>query len=335
MTTSLLFARAYQGEADLQIIADFLNECEQTDQEDHYYSAANLALDYAEPGFNPDQNVWLWERSGQLVAYADLGLPAPEAIETSIDCFLWFRVHPNQRWQGLEAEILAWAEQRVLAEVKALEIAAVESLPIQLTVGCRDFQANWIACYESHDFVYERCFLTMACSLTSPVADPVLPDGYRVIQTRGSEDAAAWVEMYNQTFIDHWRFHLNSLEDHLYWLSTPLYCPELDLVAAAPDGTFAAFCLGYIDAEFNQQKNRREGWIGSLGTRRGFRRQGLARAMLLAGLKQLQAAGMDTAKLAVDTQNPNAAQTLYESVGFRKLHAQFSYTKRLSLKPDP
>ncbi|MFM7425730.1 MAG: GNAT family N-acetyltransferase [Elainella sp.] len=333
MATLTITARAYQGETDLQPIADLLNECEHTDQEDSYYSASDLALGYAEPGFDPHQNVWLWERVGRLVAYADLGIPAPEAIDTSIDCFLWFRVHPDERWQGLETEILAWAEQRLLAEVKHLATAgaAVETLPIQLTVGCRDHQVERIAFYESQGFVYERCFLTMTCRLDNPVPNPVLPDGYRIVQSRGAEDAAAWIEMYNQTFIDHWRFHPALLEEHLYWLSTPVYSPELDLVATAPDGSFAAFCLGYIDREFNQQKHRREGWIGSLGTRRGFRRQGLARAMLLAGLQKLQAAGMDTAKLAVDTQNPNAAQTLYESVGFRKLHAQFSYTRQLRL----
>jgi mycothiol synthase len=327
----MLTTRAYQGETDLQSIADFLNQCEQTDQEENYYSAANLALSYGEPGFDPHQNVGLWEREGQLIAYADLGLPAPEAIETSIDCFLWFRVHPDQRWQGLEPEILVWAEQRLRAAVGAMVASAqIAALPIRLTVGCRDHQTEKIAFYESQGFVYERCFLTMCRDLSQPVSDPILPNDYKIVQASAAE-AAAWVEMYNQTFIDHWRFHPASLEDHLYWLSTPLYCPELDLVAVAPDGTFAAFCLGYIDREFNQQKNCREGWIGSLGTRRGFRRQGLARAMLLAGLQKLQAAGMATAKLGVDTQNPNAAQILYESVGFRKLYARFSYTQHLHL----
>ncbi len=333
MITTTLTARAYRNETDLQAIANLLNECEQTDQEDHYYSVSNLAIGFAEPGFDPEQNVWLWERAGRLVAYADLSIPLPDAIETSIDCFLWFRVHPDYRWQGLESEILGWAEQRLRAAVRAMVAteARIATLPIQLTAGCRDRQVEKIAFYESHSFAYERCFLTMTSSLSEPIAAPVLPTGYKIIQTRGAEDAVAWIEMYNQTFIDHWRFHPALLEDHLYWLSTPVYCPELDLVALAPDGTFAAFCLGYIDREFNQQRHRCEGWIGSLGTRRGFRRQGLARAMLLAGLHRLQVMGMATAKLAVDTQNPNAAQTLYESVGFRQLHAQFSYTKRLEL----
>jgi ribosomal protein S18 acetylase RimI-like enzyme len=64
-----------------------------------------------------------------------------------------------------------------------------------------------------------------------------------------------------------------------------------------------------------------------LGTRRGFRRIGLGRAMLLAGLNQLKIAGMEMAKIGVDADNPNGALQLYESVGFRKVHTNISYFK--------
>jgi mycothiol synthase len=66
-----------------------------------------------------------------------------------------------------------------------------------------------------------------------------------------------------------------------------------------------------------------------LGTRRGFRRRGLGRAMLLAGMQRLWETGIDTVKLGVDTQNPNQALNLYESVGFRKLHTRLSYVKTI------
>jgi mycothiol synthase len=326
--SSILTVRPYSGEADLQPIADLLNLCEATDQEDSYYSATDLKLGYDEPGFDASQNVRLWEASDRSkpIAYADLWTsPEANAADQSFDGFLWFRVHPAYRWQGIEVEILAWAETRLKEIRQGTE--AVQALPVRLFNGCRDSQTDRVAFYEQYAFKYERCFLTMHRPLTDLISNPVLPEGFKIIQTRGVDDAAAWVEMHNQTFIDHWQFHPSTVEDHVYWLSTPKYCPELDLVAVSPEGTFAAFSYSMIDAEYNQQKQRREGWICSLGTRRGFRRQGLARAMLLAGLQKLQAAGMDTAKLSVDTQNPNSAQALYESAGFRKLHTHLTYVK--------
>ncbi|MEO1070017.1 MAG: GNAT family N-acetyltransferase, partial [Cyanobacteria bacterium J06638_6] len=115
-----------------------------------------------------------------------------------------------------------------------------------------------------------------------------------------------------------------------YRLSYPTYQPERDWIAIAPDGTLAGFCSGHIPHENNARKQRREGWIGLLGTRRGYRRRGLARAMLLHGLQQLQLAEMDTALLGVDSQNPNQAMGLYESAGFRVKETHLSYQKELS-----
>ncbi|MGL5063733.1 MAG: GNAT family N-acetyltransferase, partial [Microcoleus sp.] len=77
----------------------------------------------------------------------------------------------------------------------------------------------------------------------------------------------------------------------------------------------------------NDRTGRNEGWIGVLGTRRGFRKLGLGRAMLLAGLQRLKAAGVDTAILGVDAENPSGALRLYESTGFRKIRNSISYVK--------
>ncbi|NET38169.1 MAG: GNAT family N-acetyltransferase [Cyanothece sp. SIO1E1] len=84
-----------------------------------------------------------------------------------------------------------------------------------------------------------------------------------------------------------------------------------------------------MDTEDNRSRNCREGWINLLGTRRGFRRQGLGRAMLVVGLRCLQAVGLETARLDVDAKNPNGALQLYESVGFRVLHTDLVYVKTL------
>lgn len=95
----------------------------------------------------------------------------------------------------------------------------------------------------------------------------------------------------------------------------------------APDGTFAGCCKCIINPESNTRNGHNEGWIDELVTRRSFRRIGLGRAMLVSGMRQLQAAGMDMVKLSVDFNNPNSALQLYESVGFHKLHTWISYIK--------
>ena len=315
-----LTMRPYKGETDLQPIVDLLNACEAVDREDDYHTVAGLQLGLTSPNVDPDRDIRLWHNeSGQLIAFGQVWLP-DQFVDEVVDGYLSFRVHPTVRHRGLEQEIIAWAETR-------LRVAGQEhALPTKLAVSCRDYQRNRIQLYEAAGFVYERSFLRMKRSLSEPIPTPVLPEGFTLIS--GQEiDVAAWVEMHNQTFIDHWNFHPLTIEQAEHWLTDPTYRPELDLVAVAPDGTYAAFCYNSIDPDDNLHRKCSEGWVGMLGTRRGFRRLGLGRAMLLSGLHRLKAAGMDTAFLGVDTENPNQAYALYESTGFRKVYSSFSYAK--------
>ncbi len=135
--------------------------------------------------------------------------------------------------------------------------------------------------------------------------------------------------MFNQTFIDHWNHRDYTVEEYQHELNDLNYCPHLDLVATAPDGTLVAFCVGCIFSHKNQRNGRYEGWIGLLGTRRGFRQLGLGRALLLTEMHRLKAEGMETALLGVDSQNPSGALQLYQSVGFYQRHTNISFVKYL------
>jgi mycothiol synthase len=322
-----LTMRPYAGETDLEAIAHLLNACETVDQLDQYHSVRELQLEFNEPNFDAARNLRLWHNSeGELIGFGQLWTPAdekPEAEKQEVDGHLWFRVHPDARGGKLETEIVAWGEARMH------EIWLERGVPVKLYSHARDKQTDLIALLKNSGFMLVRQFLRMERSLDQLVPTPELPEGFTVRQSQGEPDLQAWVEMHNQSFVDHWNYHPLTVETHRHWMTDADYRPELDLVAIAPDGTFAAFCYCHIPFEKNHHTNRNDGWIGMLGTRRGFRRLGLGRAMLLTGLQQLRAAGMDTAKLGVDTENPNCAQTLYESTGFRKVHASLSFIKPL------
>lgn len=320
---SMLTTRPYQGESDLQAIATFLNACEAIDQEGQYYSISELKIEFTEPGVDPERDLRLWlDAAGALVAFGQLWIP-PHSTYTT-DGWLWFRVHPDARGQGLERDIVAWGESQLR------QVAQERQLPAMLRSGCRETQTEQRELLEFCGYEYERCFLTMGRSLIPPIPQPQLPDGFRLGYIGKDATVEDWVDAYNQSFVDHWQFHPTTVAEHQHWLTDPYYRPELDLVALTPNGTVAAFCHCSINPEANTHKNCNEGWVNILGTRRGFRRLGLARAVLLAGLNQLWQAGVDTAKLGVDTQNPNSAKTLYESAGFRRLYARSTFVKALT-----
>jgi mycothiol synthase len=338
-----LIVRPYQDETDLEPIAQLLNTCAQADQLDRYYSVSDLRADYAEPGFDPTRDSRLvYDVTGQLIAKAAVWTPKT-SIDGITDGFFGFQVHPDHRDRGIEFDLLAWGEVRIQA------IAEGRSTKAKLSVECRDYQRDRIQLYQQCGYAYERCFLRMVRSLMEPIPEPQFPAGFVLSHQNGVEDAAAWVDAYNDSFVDHWNFHPATVEEHAYWLSQPDYQPELNLVAifqeensasatngksngksnGKPEGKIAAFCFCHIHHEENQHRGNQEGGIHILGTRRGFRRMGLARAMLLSAMHKLKAAGMESARLGVDAENPNQAKSLYESVGFRQQHASLSYTKQI------
>ncbi|MEO0867936.1 MAG: GNAT family N-acetyltransferase, partial [Cyanobacteria bacterium J06642_11] len=258
---------------------------------------------------------YLWETaSGQTIAYAIYGI---RDLPEHQDAYLICKVHPDHRPGTLEADILTWCEQ----EIYTLHPQAT------LWLNARIDRTHYTTLYENLGYQPVRWFHQMSRSLLTPIESPQFPSGFVPRTCQGDADIHPWVDMFNNTFFDSWNFQPITVETRRHRIQRPTYQRDLDWILLAPDDTFAAFCDARINHKRNGRTGRQEGWINILGTRRGYRRQGLGRAMLLLGLQQLQQAAMETALLGVDSQNSNQAQTLYESVGFQPIHTTISYTK--------
>ena len=73
-------------------------------------------------------------------------------------------------------------------------------------------------------------------------------------------------------------------------------------------------------------QNNRIGVFGQVGARLACRWQGLTRAVLLEGLRRMQAHGMDRVCVFTGVSNSPALR-LYESVGFRIVNRYLDYVK--------
>lgn len=314
-------SRPYGGDSDLQPICEMLNLCSDVGDLDDTHVADDLRLEITGPGTDMQRDIRIWEDTGgRIVAYGRLYVPETDENFTG---HLYFRVHPEHRHDGIEGELVAWGSDRIK------EVAGERGLTAKLHAGVREHDAYSRQVLEEHGFGIVRYFFRMVRPLDVPIPEPKFPEGFTLTHSRGQEDAERWVDMFNQSFIDHWNHHPETVESFKHWLGSAKYKPERDLIAVAPDGTFAAFCFCWIDPDDNERHNRKEGWIDILGTRRGFRRIGLGRAMLLAGMHLLKAEGMEKAKLGVDAENPTGALGLYESVDFEKDQKGIAYSKEL------
>jgi len=312
-------SRPYGGEADLPAIVDMINACEAADQLDESTTAGDLRLEFSSPGFDPVRDLRLWEDAdGKLIGFGQLWF---HAEATTPDAFLWYKVHPDARAGDLDDQILAWGAQR------ARQGGAERGVRLKLVAVAHASDPARIATLERNGFAVARYFRRMTRPLDAPIAVPQLPEGFRLAV--GPHDPQSWAALYNESFVDHWNHAPWTAAEVAHWQGDEHYRGDLDLVALAPDGTPAAFCWASIHPEENALKRRNDGQIGLLGTRRGFRSIGLGRAMLLAGMRALRAAGTDTVLLGVDADSPTGATRLYERVGMRVLHRADLFEKQL------
>ena len=319
--------RGYEGERDLQPICELLNLIDRHDDIDEgFATVADWRTNMEHPDTVVERDARIWEdETGRMVAFGRLWFPKPDE-EPFTDAYFMMPVHPDVRNQGLEEEMLQWAEGQ------ARSVTQERSKPGRVRTGTSDGTPEFMAyrkdVLERNGYKPVRYWFKMARNLNEPIPDPVLPEGYTLAHTQGAADAATWIEMFNLSFVDHWGHHDETAESHAHWLSNhPDYVKERDLVAIAPDGTWTSFCFSMIYPDDNEAKGRKEGWIDILGTRRGYRKMGLGTAMLLAGMRKLKEDGMDTAVLGVDAENPSGALRLYEAVGFKQVRSSTTYSK--------
>ncbi len=302
--------RSYASERDLAALCALINANYALDWPDRSVSEEDVRRCLVTaPGVQPQHDLALWTNADeQMVGAAGLRINLPGGRER-VGQFAWF-IHPMARRQGLEAAIHAWGSTR-MAQV-ARDRGQVARLECATWAGAAYRQAV----LDVQGYQTLRYGFKMTRSLIDPLPVPRFPPDYTLRAAAGATDMEEWVALYNDIFGDRTGFRPWTVAEHRHCVSAPYYRVDGDLRARAPDDTLAAICLCWIDPAANLRQGRSEGWIAPLGTRRTDRRRGLGRAMLLSGLQWLRAAGVTSAVLLVDVENPTGALQLDESVGF-------------------
>lgn len=254
---------------------------------------------------NPRQFVRLWfDKADELAAWAIIYAP--------YDSFNWM-VNPVYYDTPLEDDVLRWSEIATHQQSSTLKRIIKQGVPVH----GRD--------QRTHDLLHKRGYTRAdhhelyytACSLAKPLPPPQLPDGFHIRPTTGLDDIDKLIEVHHKSFGSEW-----TPAQYRRILTAPGHDPERELVVVAPDGTFAAFCIYWLD------ETNALGLFEPVGTHIDYRRRGLAKALLLDGLHRMDAAGMREVLVSYEVNN-RAAAALYESVGF---HIQDSI-KHYALPP--
>jgi ribosomal protein S18 acetylase RimI-like enzyme len=250
----------------------------------------------------------LWvAKDGRLAGFAIL-----ERGETYAE--LSMNIASGEDGETILAEMIAWAEEvfreRYDGKATGVQISVEES------------NTERIILLERHGFTrQESQTLLLERDLSEPVPSPVIPEGFSLRSLFGDEESA-WVTLHQAAF----GTQNMTLDWRQAMTRAPGYDPQLDLIAAAPDGSLAAYVFGSISREENKLSGRKIGYTDPVGTHPDYQRRGLCRALLLECLRRLRERGMETARLGTGSWD-TAMQRAAESAGFLVLSKKLWFKK--------
>lgn len=164
--------------------------------------------------------------------------------------------------------------------------------------------------------------LIYARSLRGPVASHAFPPGFSLRPVAGEREVEALVALHRAAFGTQYM----TVEHRLAIMRGPSYQRELDLLAVGPGGVLAAFCICDLIGEAEAET---VGFADVVGTHPDYQKRGLGKAIVTAGLQQLQSRGATAAKLSTSSDNI-PMQRLAQSLGFNCELEKFWFSKEVA-----
>ncbi len=304
-----------ERKADAPAILDFLSGRSASSPLPPYWSAGRSALGtYLDLFMGPETDHIMWKDGvGTIVAYACVCPPDDSRPEWVAPPNSWaLLAHPEDRNDDLLDAVATHAETTLGARAASrILTSAYESDGVM--TGRLDRRGY------SRD-VYLGPYMARPLDGPLPTGDvpsgyvvrPFLPDSELVERARAAADSFGGMADAPPWLIDSVRRMVEFRESR--------GLGETDVVAVTEDGVIAAHAAVVLDSV------TRIGELEGVGTRRAHVRQGLARAVVVAGLRHMRASGMRQAVVRTDADREPAVR-LYGSVGFRAVDRLYRYVK--------
>ncbi len=230
--------------------------------------------------------------------------------DVGFDC----AIHPDFRRSHEERVIFEQMEADITDFVRANPDFPAESRRVVTHADADD--VAYIAMLEARGFKGSDHMVCLAQDITDVLPEPHLPEGYHFLDGMRPEYCDKRANVHFSAFSPGSRM---TPDRYRAFMDAPGYDPNLDTIVVAPDGRFASYAMGWMDA------TNRLSIFEPVGTHVDFRRLGLGKAVLLEGLRRLKERGIENA--LVNTGHNPAQIAFYESAGFRIVNYIRQYAK--------
>lgn len=260
----------------------------------------DIVADWHRPSFDLDADAVLVERSGRIVAEAEVfrGRRAEVAV------------HPQVRGLGIGTALLGWTERR------AREVGAS-------TVGQTTADADTSATDLFRANGYEPMWTSWVLSypIDAPPAAPRLPDGYGFRPFELGRDDREVYDVIERAFGEWPHSDPYPYEDwRAVIVEAESFDPSLQLVIESHGRIVGT-------ASTTDPEGATEGWVHQLAVAREHRGRGLGRALLQQAFVNFHARGKRSVGLSTDSRT--GALGLYEHVGMDVVRSYTHHAKQV------
>ncbi len=152
------------------------------------------------------------------------------------------------------------------------------------------------------------------------------------VEVRGTtdEDVALFTRLSNATFKEHFAHRDDTEEERAFWMRN---IERMGIVVRRTVASLGTEPVGYlvhgIDPRENRKLGTKRGGLWSVGVLKEYRNRGIAKRLMLEGMKWLAGQGMEEVELGVDNENVTQARTLYERLGFNLVRSHTTLERLL------
>lgn len=302
------------------VLAELLNAIEVLDVLGEYYSVEDAADQINAPLLDLERGTVGVFDGDRMVGYSSAAHKL--LVEDVHRVTVSGGVHPEYRRRGLGAELLAAG----IASAKALHAIHHPGLPLAIDAQNNAFNDSARACYQAAGMAPVRWYSHMRHPLGAAVVDVPTPDGL-VVERYSVNNDAEFFAVSNESVLDRWGGVPMPLEQWRAFRGWPAFRPDLSfLLRDVGSGTAAGMLLTYSWDADTAATGVRDAHLLRIGTRRAYRKRGVASALISHALRSALDAGFDRTSIEVDTDNPTGSNGLYERAGFSIARTEVRYT---------
>jgi mycothiol synthase len=301
--------RPYQRESDLVAMCEVLVEGRKANNGTYYVHTGDLKWWLYYPPLEGDywDHIYLWDdpaQPGRLLGWA---IASP--VFAGFDVY----IQPRLRGSPLAQEMYIWAEE------KALQVTRRQGKTTIYVLWVSHDDEELGEHFRSRGYRLGRGLVHLTRTLDEPIPDQQSVGDFVIRNSQGLTEVTSRAKAQYGAFASRAPFerYLQRFEN---FMRSRAYDCNLDIVAVSADGEIAAFCIVWLDPV------NRAGLFEPVGTHPDFQRNGLGKAVMLAGLRYMQAHGMGQAILSTDEDNTSAIR-LYEALGFKIVARLGTYEK--------